>query len=108
MATPGRLADHIENNSTFTLGKLKYLVLDEADRLLEGENFRFKKMQACKCASLLWLIIQDTSARIISCFVFGRFALVVCWLAVALMLVGDRSWKSPIFSSGHLHSFRKL
>lgn len=38
VATPGRLADHIENNSTFTLGKLKYLVLDEADRLLEG-NF---------------------------------------------------------------------
>ena len=51
MATPGRLADHIENNSTFTLGKLKYLVLDEADRLLEGENFRFKKnagMQVCQ------------------------------------------------------------
>merc|ERR550525_2352930 len=38
VATPGRLADHIENNSTFTLSKLKYLVLDEADRLLEG-NF---------------------------------------------------------------------
>jgi len=38
VATPGRLADHIENNSTFSLSKLKYLVLDEADRLLEG-NF---------------------------------------------------------------------
>jgi len=36
IATPGRLADHIENNSTFTLKNLKYLVLDEADRLLEG------------------------------------------------------------------------
>jgi len=36
IATPGRLADHIENNSTFTLAKVKYLVLDEADRLLEG------------------------------------------------------------------------
>jgi len=36
IATPGRLADHIENNSTFSLAKIKYLVMDEADRLLEG------------------------------------------------------------------------
>jgi len=36
IATPGRLADHIENNSTFSLAKVKYLVLDEADRLLAG------------------------------------------------------------------------
>ena len=36
IATPGRLADHIENNSTFNLARVKYLVLDEADRLLEG------------------------------------------------------------------------
>ena len=47
----------------------------------------------CKCARLLWLIIQDTSARIISCFVFGQFALVVCWPTVALMLAGYRSLK---------------
>ena len=39
IATPGRLADHIENNSTFSLAKVKYLVLDEADRLLEGKYF---------------------------------------------------------------------
>jgi len=36
IATPGRLADHVRNNSTFSLKKIKYLVLDEADRLLEG------------------------------------------------------------------------
>jgi len=36
IATPGRLADHIENNSTFSLAKVRFLVLDEADRLLEG------------------------------------------------------------------------
>jgi len=36
IATPGRLADHIQNNSTFSLKRVKYLVLDEADRLLEG------------------------------------------------------------------------
>jgi len=36
VSTPGRLADHLVNNSTFSLSKIQYLVLDEADRLLEG------------------------------------------------------------------------
>ena len=39
IATPGRLADHLESCKTFSLKKIKYLVLDEADRLLEGGNF---------------------------------------------------------------------
>lgn len=36
VATPGRLADHLTSCDTFTLQKIKFLVLDEADRLLEG------------------------------------------------------------------------
>ena len=43
----------------------------------------------CKCACLLWLVIQDTSARIFSCFVFRQFAIVVCWHTIALMLAGN-------------------
>ncbi|KAM9620536.1 putative ATP-dependent RNA helicase DDX49 [Morphnus guianensis] len=35
IATPGRLADHLRSSNTFSLRKLKFLVLDEADRLLE-------------------------------------------------------------------------
>jgi ATP-dependent RNA helicase DDX47/RRP3 len=34
VATPGRLVDHLENTKGFSLRTLKYLVLDEADRML--------------------------------------------------------------------------
>ncbi len=41
IATPGRLMDHLQNTKGFTLKKsLKYLVLDEADRIL---NMDFEK-----------------------------------------------------------------
>jgi ATP-dependent RNA helicase DDX47/RRP3 len=34
VATPGRLVDHLENTKGFNLRNLKYLVMDEADRML--------------------------------------------------------------------------
>lgn len=34
MATPGRLVDHLQNTKGFSLRNLKYLVMDEADRML--------------------------------------------------------------------------
>lgn len=40
IATPGRLVDHLENTKGFNLRTLKYLVLDEADRIL---NMDFEK-----------------------------------------------------------------
>ncbi|CAH0591682.1 unnamed protein product [Chrysodeixis includens] len=39
VAMPGRLADHITGCDTFNLKKIKYLVLDEADRLF-SESFQ--------------------------------------------------------------------
>ncbi|XP_017783893.1 PREDICTED: probable ATP-dependent RNA helicase DDX49 [Nicrophorus vespilloides] len=36
VATPGRLADHLDSCNTFSLKKIQFLVLDEADRLLGG------------------------------------------------------------------------
>ncbi|XP_071732507.1 DEAD-box ATP-dependent RNA helicase 10-like [Rutidosis leptorrhynchoides] len=38
VATPGRLVDHLSNTKGFSLRNIKYLVLDEADRLL-NEDF---------------------------------------------------------------------
>ncbi|KAK5669799.1 ribosomal RNA processing protein, variant 2 [Batrachochytrium dendrobatidis] len=35
ICTPGRLVDHLENTKGFNLKHLKYLVMDEADRLLD-------------------------------------------------------------------------
>ncbi|MCO5604530.1 hypothetical protein L7F22_058697 [Adiantum nelumboides] len=35
VATPGRLLDHLRNTATFDVGRLQWLVLDEADRLLQ-------------------------------------------------------------------------
>ena len=35
IGTPGRVADHLSNTKGFKLSKLKYLVFDEADRLLD-------------------------------------------------------------------------
>ncbi|XP_053676927.1 probable ATP-dependent RNA helicase DDX47 [Anopheles nili] len=34
IATPGRLVDHLENTKGFSLKAIKYLVMDEADRIL--------------------------------------------------------------------------
>ena len=38
VATPGRLADHIDSGTNFNMKNLRFLVLDEADRLIE-DNF---------------------------------------------------------------------
>ena len=35
VATPGRLVDHIQNTAGFSLEHLRYLVIDEADRVME-------------------------------------------------------------------------
>jgi len=40
VATPGRLVDHLENTKGFNMKQLKFLVMDEADRIL---NLDFEK-----------------------------------------------------------------
>uniref|UniRef100_A0A6Q2Z5X6 Probable ATP-dependent RNA helicase DDX49 n=1 Tax=Esox lucius TaxID=8010 RepID=A0A6Q2Z5X6_ESOLU len=43
VATPGRLADHIRSSDTFSIKKIQFLILDEADRLLEQGCADFTK-----------------------------------------------------------------
>lgn len=37
VATPGRILDHLQNTKGFNFKNLKYLVLDEADKLLNKD-----------------------------------------------------------------------
>lgn len=41
VATPGRLLEHLDNTLGFTLSHIQWLVLDEADKLLEGQYSNF-------------------------------------------------------------------
>lgn len=43
VATPGRLADHIRGSKTFSLSRIQFLIMDEADRLLEQGCTDFTK-----------------------------------------------------------------
>ncbi|XP_072296474.1 ATP-dependent RNA helicase DDX51 [Eucyclogobius newberryi] len=36
VATPGRLVDHINKNASFCLGHLRFLIIDEADRMIDS------------------------------------------------------------------------
>ena len=38
IATPGRLVDHIQHTPGFTLDKLRYLVIDEADHIMNDSQ----------------------------------------------------------------------
>jgi ATP-dependent RNA helicase DDX47/RRP3 len=51
VATPGRLVDHLENTKGFNLRSLKFLVMDEADRILnmDFEQEVDKILKVCVC-----------------------------------------------------------
>lgn len=61
VATPGRLLDHISRTEGFSLEYLKYLVIDEADRMMEEIQQGFLK-------NLEKAIFKDTTSARCSCF----------------------------------------
>merc|ERR1719323_516890 len=48
VATPGRLVDHLENSKGFQLKQLKFLVMDEADRIL-NQDFESELNKILRC-----------------------------------------------------------
>lgn len=57
-ATPGRLIDHLENTKGFNLRALKYLVMDEADRIL---NMDFETEVSSLCLFVCSFLRQGFS-----------------------------------------------
>lgn len=49
-ATPGRLIDHLENTKGFSLRALKFLVMDEADRILNMDFETEVSLRASFCS----------------------------------------------------------
>lgn len=59
IATPGRLVDHLENTKGFNLRSVKYLVMDEADRIL---NMDFE----AEVAKILTILPKDRFTMLFS------------------------------------------
>lgn len=56
VATPGRLIDHLDSTPGFTLQHLRFLVIDEADRLVNGDGGRYQNwvgrvLEASNCSN---------------------------------------------------------
>lgn len=72
VATPGRLADHIDSDPEgvgLLLSKIKFLVLDEADRILEGQYANSVKFTTTVAFYLLLhLVFNLSSERLIISF----------------------------------------
>lgn len=67
VASPGRIVDHLENTKGFKLDKLKFLVMDEADRLL---NMDFEK----EIDKLLQVIPQQRNTFLFSATMTSKVA----------------------------------
>jgi len=67
VATPGRLADHLDSSEAFNLKRIKCLVMDEADRLLDDDTgfpeqlqLIFKHMPSKRQTLLFSATLNDT------------------------------------------------
>ena len=72
VATPGRLLDHLENTASFRSHALRWVVLDEADRLLDlGFEHKIGELTssplpplACPCACCLTTGLAESACHL--------------------------------------------
>jgi len=66
VASPGRLADHLENTKGFVLHTVKYLIMDEADKLLsmDFEDALNKILQAVPTKRNTYLFSATMTSRV--------------------------------------------
>ena len=66
IATPGRLVDHLENTKGFSLRSIKYLVMDEADRMLsmDFEEALNKILQFCPSNRNTYLFSATMTSKV--------------------------------------------
>ncbi|KAF4126704.1 ATP-dependent RNA helicase DDX31/DBP7 [Geosmithia morbida] len=76
VATPGRLADHIDNTQALNLGTVRWLILDEGDRLMDlgFEEDLKKAINALKKVDLAYKTASGTSLDTLP----GRRVSVLC------------------------------
>lgn len=74
-ATPGRLVDHLENTKGFNLRSLKYLVMDEADKIL---NMDFESEVDSLCVGYVMCLASHINRWIKYCKSFLGRELLIC------------------------------
>ena len=89
-----RLADHLESCNTFSLKKIKFLVLDEADRLLAGGGGFDEQVCVPQSCPLFNLLTPNDNYS-------GRIALLTskcCILYIYSTNIGTEYFKHGIYS----------
>ena len=94
IATPGRLLDHIENKSGFSarLMKLKMLILDEADHLLDlGFRKDMEKIVDCLPRQRQSLLFTSTLPKEVYIFLSIHLPEVYSEITFAVLLLKNQS-----------------
>lgn len=98
IATPGRLVDHLENTKGFSLRSLRFLVMDEADRIL---NMDFETEVGICFLFVLCLFLIPYH---ISCF--PSFSMFLTFMHSIMVLSLTKYWRSSHEREPHTYTLQ--